>query len=172
MIIKSRILEVLSWYQYNSITDWVTSLLPSIKYEITTISVVLSTFTGLIASLIGMEWMAFLAFLIVMFLELISGIWASMVKGEPFQKDKLFRFIFKAFCYIAIMSATFLFADNYRTQEKDFVAGIFDWLHIFLVVQIVLENIYSIIENIGVIQGKPKGELIEAIKSKMKTFFE
>lgn len=169
---KERILEVLRWYEYTSVGDWVTSMLPSIKYEITTTSVLTSTFTGLIASLIGMEWMAFLAFLIVMILELVSGIWASLVKGDTFQKGKLFRFIFKAFCYIVIMSATFLFAENYRTQGKEFVAGIFDWLHIFLVVQIVLENIYSILENVGVIQGKPKGELIEAIKSKMKRFFE
>lgn len=56
---------------------------------------------------------------------------------------------------------------SFLEQGKPTAALIFDWMHMFLVIQIVLENIVSISENLAVVQGKEKSHFVTVLQEKI-----
>jgi phage-related holin len=163
--------KMLKTFEYNSFGELLQSMAPSMKYSVTFMTISFSMIAGAIQQLFGLNWLAFLAFLIVLIVELQSGIKASIVKKEPFSSMKLSRFSFKVFYYLVIIAVPFLFEQSYKASGKDFAADIFGWVHVFLVVQIVVENLISIIENISVLDGKPKEHYINKIKEFLSSRF-
>lgn len=121
--------------------------------------------------ILGISELAFAALLLVMVTELVSGVWASKIRKEPFSSMKLSRFTFKVFQYLMIIAVTHLFYESYKSQGKEMGATIFDWMHIFLTVQIVQENIVSILENGAVISGKSKVHWVSKLSDKINSFF-
>lgn len=117
-----------------------------------------------------MDWMAFAGFFLAMITELISGIQASKVRKEPFESAKLSRFSFKVAYYLVIMMVPHLFAVSYEDRGNMIVSAIFQYIQVFLVLQIVLEVLVSILENMGTISGKPKTHWIKVIKDKIGGF--
>lgn len=130
-----------------------------------------SAFLILPIKVFGISEFAFAALLLVMITELISGVWASRIREEPFSSMKLSRFTFKVFQYLMIIAVTHLFSESFKAQGKDFGAIIFDWMHLFLTVQIVQENVVSILENGSVISGKSKTHWISKLSDKINSFF-
>lgn len=117
-----------------------------------------------------MDWLAFAGFIVIMIIELVSGIKASQIRKEPFSSMRLSRFGFKLSYYLVLISVPYLFATSYRAHGKELVASAFDWMHIFIVMQVVLENIVSILENAAVIDGKDKTIWIKKLQEKFNAF--
>ena len=119
----------------------------------------------------GLDDTAFIALLVVFVAELVSGITASRVRKETFSSLKLSRFSVKVACYLVLIGVSYSMNISFK-HHGDFLASvIFDWMHIFLVVQIVFENMISILENVAVIGGKDKSAWIEKITVKLNTLF-
>lgn len=119
----------------------------------------------------GLDDSAFIALLVVFVTELISGITASRIRKETFSSMKLSRFSLKVACYLVLIGVTYSMYLSFQ-HHNDYLASVmFDWMHIFLTVQIVFENIISILENIAVISGKDKSAWIEKLKDKLNTVF-
>lgn len=115
----------------------------------------------------GLDAVAFGMLLVAFIAELTSGIIASKILNVPFSSMKLSRFSFKIFYYLVLIATPYVLAISFNAHGKTAAATMFDWLHLFLVGQIVLENLVSILENLAVISGKPKTHWISAIKDKI-----
>lgn len=161
--------RILATFDYHSWLEFGQSLLPSSKYNLT---LNLAPFTVLlfpaIDRLFGLDAVAFGVLLVVFVAELSSGIYASKIMKVPFSSMKLSRFSFKVAYYLVLISLPYVMAVSFKAHDKTAAATMFDWLHLFLVAQIVLENVVSILENLAVISGKPKTHWITAIKEKIK----
>lgn len=169
---NSFIERLIATFGYESYGALGKSLAPSFKYDsIKVFSLVLSSIAVTPVKFLGMSGFAFAALLIVMVTELVSGVMASRVRKEEFSSMKLSRFTFKVFQYLVIIAVTYLFSQSFEARGKELAATIFDWMHIFLVVQIVQENVVSILENGAVISGKPKTHWISKLTSKINSFF-
>lgn len=115
----------------------------------------------------GLDAYAFALLIIVFFAELSSGLIAAHIRKEAISSMKLSRFSFKVFYYLVLIALPYVFATSFRAHDKTAAAVIFDWLHLFLVAQIVLENIISVLENLAVISGKDKTHWISKIQEKL-----
>lgn len=164
---KTYFLKLLRTFDYHSTVDLAQSLAPSTKYHLTTLSVFMSILGTGADKFFGLDGLAFMALLIVFITELVSGITASSMRKEPFSSMKLSRFSFKVAYYLVLISVPYLMANSFAGHKKELPAMVFEWLHTFLVVQIVLENIVSILENTAVITGKDKTHIITKIQDKI-----
>lgn len=162
--------KLLKTFDWHSIDEFLLSLAPSFKYKMNVGLMVLSFLWTPIDKAFGLDNAAFIALLVVFVTELISGITASRIRKEKFSSMKLSRFSVKAASYLVLIGVTYAFAQNYKHHNDAIAEWVFDWMHIFLVVQIVFENIISILENLAVISGKPKGAWVEKIKDKLSSF--
>jgi len=168
-------------FDYHSYTSFFESCVPSLKYAITKPLLYLSlSYPALVAVInwlfpaidatFGMDGGAFIALIIAFIAELISGIIASHIRGEQFSSLKLSRFTFKVFYYLVIIFVPYRFMVSFKAHDSWLMAVFFDWLHVFLIAQIVLENLVSILENMSVIYGNDKTTWINSIKNKLKNF--
>lgn len=163
---KHLLLRLLRDFDYASIPEFAQSLFPTSRYGISTTAIVISGTASIAETVFGMNWLAFLAFLAVMVAEVVTGLLASHVKKVPFSSAKLSRFSLKVAAYLVLISAPHLMAISY-SNHNELASTIFNWIHVFLVVQISVEYMVSILENIAVIDGKPKTHLIGKIKDKI-----
>lgn len=164
---KNYFKNILLSFEYASIGDFFDSLIPTIKYNLYALILLFSVPLAIVEQVFGLDYMAVAALLLVMFLELLSGTYASHISKQEFSSRRLSRFTFKTACYLVLIAVPYLFYTSYHKHGNNFAASIFEWLHVFLVVQIVLENVFSILENVAVIQGKPKTFWIDKIKAKI-----
>jgi phage-related holin len=149
------------------------SLIPTLKYPGSgTITVIMSSISVPIIRIFGLDGFAFACLILIFMVELVSGIWASKIKGESFDSWKLSRFTFKVFYYLVIIAICYLMAESFKSRGKETAVVIFDFMHLFFTVQIVLENIVSISENYSVISGKPKSHFITTLVDKVNGFFK
>jgi len=166
MMYSTRLLKTFDWH---STEDFLLSLVPSYKYNINASLMIISSLWVAIDKGFGLDDTAFIALLVVFVTELISGITASRIRKEQFSSLKLSRFTLKVACYLVLIFVTYAFSVSFE-NHKDFCASVlFDWMHIFLVVQIVFENIISILENVSVISGKDKTAIIGKITEKLNS---
>lgn len=158
---------LLKTFDYHSWTDLAQSLAPSSKYQLTVFAMGISAISVSVDKIFGLDGLAFLALLIVFITELFSGLIAAHVRGEKIESHKLSRFTFKITYYLVLIAVPYIMSNSFRNRDRDLPAVIFDWLHIFLVVQIVLENMVSILENLAVVSGKDKTHWITKIQEKI-----
>lgn len=169
---KSFIERQLLTYGYESIGAYAESLAPSSKYAtLSPVILSISAISVVPIKIFGLTEYAFGALFMMMVVELISGVIASRIRKEPYSSTKSSRFILKVCQYLVVIAVTHLFADSYKVQGKEMGATIFEWMHIFLTVQIVQENIVSILENGAVISGKSKVHWISKLSDKINSFF-
>ncbi len=168
---KLFITRILQGFEYQSPGDWLTSLAPSYKYNIMAVGMGVSAGSTLLETVFGLDYLAFAGLIAVMILELTSGVWASHIRKEEFSSRKLSRFTFKCAVYLTLIAVPYLFSQSFEAKGKELASDIFNWIHIFLVVQIVVENIISILENYAVIQGKDKTHWITKIQNKVDQIF-
>lgn len=161
---KKTLENILQAYDYQSSTEFLHSLFPSIKLEGSWFVILVGLLTLVADKVMGVDTLALGAMVAMMGLELWTGIAAAHIRKETITSKKLSRFGIKVACYFILMSVPYLFSQSFLSRGNALGAGIFDWLHTFLVVQIILEYLISILENLAVIQGKPKDHWITSIK--------
>ena len=158
--------RILQGFEYQSPGEWFSSLAPSYKYNMVVLGMGVSAGGTIVETVFGLDYLAFIGFMVVMLCELTSGVWASRIKKEEFSSRRISRFTFKCAVYLILIAVPYLFSQSYEARGKDLAADVFNWLHIFFTVQIVVENIISILENYAVIQGKDKTHWITKIQNK------
>ena len=165
---KKSLNYLLEGFEYNGFVDFFQSFVPSVKYNVLGLVLLWSACFAEIDRTFGIDAGAVMALALVMAFELISGIYASHIQHVPFSSKKLSRFTFKCACYLVLIAVPYLFEVSFKKHGNSIAGSLFEWLHIFFVVQIVLENIVSILENLSVIQGKDKTYWIDRIKEKLR----
>ena len=163
---KEFLVRILQGFEYQSPGEWLGSLAPSYKYGMVPLGIGISVTGSIIETLLGLDALAFMGLMVVMLLELVSGIWASRIRKETFSSKRMSRFTFKCAVYLLLIAVPYLFSQSYDERGKTLAAGVFDWMHVFFTVQIVVENLISILENYAVISGKDKTHWIVKIQNK------
>lgn len=163
--------RLLKTFDYHSISEFLLSLAPSFKYKINIGLMIISAIWVSIDKGFGLDDAAFIALLVVFVTELVSGITASRIRKETFSSIKLSRFTLKVACYLVLIGVTYTMNESFKAHGDFLASVIFDWMHIFLVVQIVFENMISILENVAVISGKDKSAWIVKLTEKLNTIF-
>lgn len=161
--------KILATFDYGCWVEFAQSLMPSSKYKLTIASITISLMFPFIDRVFGLDAYAFGALLIVFFAELGSGLHAAHIRGEIFSSMKLSRFSFKVFYYLILIALPYVMAQSFLSHGKQMASVMFDWLHLFLLAQIILENIVSILENLAVISGKDKTHWIAKIQNKINS---
>jgi hypothetical protein len=165
--------KILETYGYDGWDDLWVSLAPSLKYVgITTATMCISSVGVSVMRIFGLDGLAFAGLLLVFVFELATGLAKATALKEKITSVRLSRFGFKVFYYLISISITYLMSISFANQGRATAALMFDWMHMFLCLQIVLENIVSISENMAVISGKEKSHFIKVLQDKINDFLK
>ena len=131
----------------------------------------LAGLSSVIETTFGLQGLTILAFVTLVVLELLTGLIASKVKGEPIVSKKFGRFGLKMLVWLTLMFVINMLKKEYHDDGNfnSLANGLLTWLHGTLFIYINLEYLISVLENLGVITGKSNKGLIGLIKSKFKT---
>lgn len=160
-------------YGWDGWQDLFASLNPSLKYSyITGLTLTLSLVAELILRIFGLDPYAFIGLLLVFGLELTTGMQRANVQQEDLTSAKFSRFTFKLCYYLLIIAISWMMAMSFDAAGNHIPATVFRWMHNFIVIQIVLENVVSISENIAIITGKPKSHWINKLQEKINNLLK
>lgn len=155
----------LSTYDYTP-KDFFLSMCPSFKYGLNCMAVFLSAITALINELIGIGPAVAMAMFIAVVTEMWTGISASHKRGEGFESFKFSRCIIKLCIWLTIIYIIHSFETECNDSQYwiDILATMFFSIaRIFVMMWFVVEHVTSILENLAVIDGKPKDALVNKI---------
>lgn len=131
-------------------------------------SLIVSTFNAAIRDYLGLKPVLVCAVILLLLLELGTGLMSISKKKEKFQSKKFSRFALKAFMWIAFIYILYSFREQFIDTNKA-AFELFDWAHTGLLCYMCLEYLISVDENVAVITGKPNTFLQMVIK-KLKSF--
>lgn len=164
--------KLLNTFEYSGWSDLTSSLFPSVKYSLTAVALSTSALSVVTYKVFGLDVLALIAFVVVMMVEVISGMVASRVQRVATSSTKMSRFSLKMACYLTMLFVSNSMAGSFDMKGSNVGFWFFDWLHLFLAIHIATENIISIGENLGVITGKGKTYWIGQIQDKVNDLFK
>lgn len=156
-------------YGFDSVGALVQSIFPSTKYAGVGQSAALSSVLGCVCSVLGVWPVLAVAMVLIMLVELVSGIYASHKRRERFESCKFSRFLLKLFIWFVLFMSCQVFAffaSRYDARSLAWIVGawFFDVLTVILMIAFVVENATSILENLASIDGREKSYYIDAVK--------
>lgn len=167
--------KFLASYGYNSYMELLQSLFPSTKYAPTVQTAGMSGVLGALCAAMGIWPVLLVAMILIMSVELGSGLVAAHKKQEKFESAKFSRFVLKLCIWFILFISTQLFSLIARQQDPNMVwmatGWLFDLITVILMVCFVVENTTSVLENLAVIDGKDKSYFIDLIMESVKVTF-
>ena len=158
-------------YQYEGFLDFLGSLLPGSKYNLEMMLVSLATTSALVEQFVGVKGISLGAFIVLALVELVSGIYASVVvRKETMESGKMGRFVLKLAIWLVVMFVVNVFAKQYSTNTDIIGKSLFQGLETMrsgLFGYAGLEYLISVFENLSVISGKPKDAIINGLKDRL-----
>lgn len=154
-------------YGYDSLKEFFLSVAPSFKYNLQFPAISLSAVTAVVSEWIGIT--PFLAMLVAIVSEMWTGIRASKVQGIGFESFRFSRCIIKLCIWLTIIYITHSFyLESLSGSEESFVMLLatlfFSIVKVFVMTWFCVEHVTSILENLAVIDGKPKDALIKQVE--------
>jgi hypothetical protein len=175
-IINTKLDEFVVHFGFENISEFFNSLVHPKLLILTIPSTILgfSLFT-FIEKWFGLSDMVFVAFIVALILELITGIAASIKKGVTISSTRFSRFGLKVLVWMGLMLITNSFHLSYMGQSGILSAlthNLFYWLHGTLVVYVCFEYMISILENLSVITGNKENKFLDFLKKKADQFLK
>jgi hypothetical protein len=131
----------------------------------------LASISGILEYFLGLRSLTISAFVVLVILELLTGLVASKKRGEEIVSHKFSRFGFKVFVWLTLLYIVNATRMEYSTQETNFseiASGFFTWLHGSLFIYITVEYLISVLENLGSITNDNEHKtLIDIIIKKL-----
>lgn len=169
----NQVTKLLRTFEFNGWSDLTSSLMPSLKYHYMTIAgFSFSSVSVITFKVLGLDVFASIAFVCVMLLEVLSGLRASHKTNVAASSTKMSRFSLKLACYCVVLFVCNSFAESFEAKGGAVGAWFFSWLHLFSAIHIATENIFSIMENWAIIEGKDKTFYITKVQNKINKIFE
>lgn len=173
--IQAKLNVFVSHFGFENLSDFINSLVHP-KLILLTLPSTLIGFSlfAFIEKWFGLSYMVSVAFVVVLILELITGIAASLVKGVKISSTKFSRFGLKVIVWMGLMLVTNSFQLSYlgRTDIiSTLTYNLFYTLHGFMVVYICIEYMISILENLSVITGKKENKFLTLLKKKVEQWY-
>ena len=173
--IQSQLDQFVLQFGFENLSDFFNSLVhPKLLLFTLPASILSFSILASLETWLGISSMAIIGFIVAVVLELVTGLWASIIKGTPISSRKFSRFGLKIFVWLGLLLITNSFHLSYVDQH-DLLSEISEYffytLHNLLVIYIMTEYIISILENFATINGKSDSILISFIKAKRKQIF-
>lgn len=163
----------LASYGFNSLNEFVESLFPSYKYNTVSSAATVSTLSGVVSYLFGFGPILAVGMFLAIVVEVWTGIAASRKEGIKFESFRASRCVLKIFIWLAIFFIIHSFEKEFENKlhALDMIAHMF-FKVVFLtsMTWFLVEHITSILENLAIIDGKPKVALIRSIKNSWNRF--
>jgi hypothetical protein len=157
----------LETYGFDGVKGLLLSLFPSFKYDIQVPVLTGSALLAVVADVLGVGPVVAVAMLVAIVAEMWTGIKASRIRGIHIESFRFSRCILKLCCWLIIIYIINAFYMECSCQGRWFevLAGVFFGVTKALVmIWFVVEHVISILENLAVIDGKPKEALVEKIE--------
>lgn len=159
--------QFLQTYGFDGIKGFLLSLFPSFKYGIAGQTISISAVFGVVASWLGMSPFLIPVMLMAVLVETWTGFKASKKQGGHFESVKFSRCVIKVFIWVFLFFVFHSFAMDMHSHEDNWIylvgAFVLDAIHVTAMVYFVMEYTVSILENLAVLDGKPKETLVVAI---------
>lgn len=161
------ITKFLASYGFSSFKDFLLSLFPSFKYGIQSWTLTFSAVMAVISELLGCSPVIVLVMFFSVIVETVTGIRASRKLGQPFESFKFSRCVLKVFIWVFLLYMFHSFAMDMHDKADNWIyligEFVFDVLHVTTMFYFVIEYSTSILENLAVLDGKPKEALVMAV---------
>jgi len=176
-MINSVIYWVTYWLQgfgYRNIDDFLNS---TFHYKhLSAFGVLLITLTGYLATLIeeyiGVTALVYVAFIILLVGEFVTGIMASLKQGQKIQSRKFGRMIIKIGAYTVILGVLNIFAKHLPTPEVfDFDINIHKWLFYAVFNMIIVQLLISVFENLDKLGLTETSFVLKVLKQRLNKWF-
>ena len=170
-LIQIKLDDFVSHFGFENISDFFNSLVHP-KLLLFTLPTTILGFSlfSLIEKWLGLTYMVFMALIVALILELITGLAASLKKGVKISSTRFSRFGLKVMVWMGLMLITNSFQLSYL-ERTDIISkltyNLFYFLHGFLVVYIYIEYMISILENLSVITGQKENKFLNLLKKKV-----
>lgn len=139
---------LLDAFGFTNLQDCKHSVFGFINIEIIGIASIL----GYVKTLFGVDWVFFLAYIILILFEWFSGVKASLKKGEKHESRKLGRMIFKIGIYSLIVGVLNTFHSHAHFPVLfGYEIDPFVWLYWVTLFVIIWQLFISILENLEVL---------------------
>lgn len=155
-------------YGYDSLKEFFLSVAPSFKYNLQLPAISFSAITAVVSEWIGITPLLAMAMLIAIVSEMWTGIRASKIQGIGFESFRFSRCIIKLCIWLTIIYITHSFyLESKAGAEESFIMLLatlfFSIVKVFVMTWFCVEHVTSILENLAVIDGKPKDTLIRQV---------
>ena len=167
--------KLLASYDYKSFEDFLYSLFPSFKYHLQTLMMVLAVISGVFDHFFGIRSGLAVAMFFAVAIEIWTGIRASRKEGKNFESFRFSRCFIKIAVWFVILYIIHQFKNEFIDREgliNYFTLSFFEFCFTAVLTGFFVEYIVSILENKAVMDGKPKTEIVGAIKNTWTSFLE
>ncbi|MEG1861001.1 MAG: phage holin family protein [Bacteroidaceae bacterium] len=162
-------------YGFDSPREFWLSVFPSFKYNTQGIAFSLSVAVAVVSEFLGLSPLIVAAMFAGVVVETITGIRASGILKQPFESFRFSRCVIKVFIWCFLFFLLHCFSKEMTGREGwMFSVGrmMFDVMYVTTMIYFCVEYVTSILENLAVIDGKPKDTLINAMKDAFEVMFD
>lgn len=165
--------HLVSSFGFTCTGDFTNSIIHS---KVLMITIPFAGISAILENFLGLRSLTISAFVVLIILELVSGLIASKKRGEEIVSHKFSRFGFKVFVWLTLLYIVNAMKMEYSTQDTNFsvlASGFFTWLHGTIFIYVVVEYLISVLENLGSITSDNEDKtLIEVIIKKLNGFLK
>ena len=140
------------------------SFKPMLAFSVTTGSA-----TTFIDKFLGLEPMMFIAFCILLCLEFITGVCASIKEGDKIESRKFGRFIFKVFIYTLMISVVHIMNVS---SEGRLINKVYYFIYWVIVDYISIQLIISVFENCSRLGFSESSRVFKRINKFLSKWFD
>ena len=161
-------------YGYDDFSSFLLSIVPSAKYSLHIPAISLSATVAIVSEFLGLTPVLALAMLVAISVEMLTGISASKKRGIKFESFRFSRCIIKLMIWLSLIYIIHAFYKECAAADILFIAAVgpifFSIVKAFIMVWFCVEHVTSILENLSILDGKPKTALIEQIQNAWSNF--
>lgn len=137
------------------------------------IGLILGTVSSYIEKFIGIEPVAFVAFIVLIVLEFITGIKASIEEGSKIESRKFGRMIIKLAVYTITLGLLNTFQDHLQAPIiLGYTFDIYGWIFKVVMNMVIVQLFISVLENLSRLGYMETLLILKVIKKRFNKWFD
>lgn len=168
---KRYFIKFLAAYDYQSFEEFILSIFPTFKYHLHGMMLLISFVSGAVNYFFGITPALAIAMFVAVIVEVVTGIKASKKLGKEFESFRFSRCVIKISIWLLILYIIHAFEIEYENKTSIIQMAayyFFQFAYVAALTGFLVEYVTSILENVSVLQGKDKTEIINAISGGWK----
>ena len=162
--------EFLKDWGFSSLHDLFQSTLHYKNYKpMFTVSITVAGLSSFIDKWLGLEPMVFLAFCVLLVIEFITGIGASIKEGNKIESRKFGRFICKVFIYTIMIGVVHILNTS---ADGRIVSKVYSFIYWVIIDYISLQLIISVFENLSRLGFQETSKVFKKINKYLSKWFD